>query len=122
MLQRPYSGSIRVFNRELTTASPSVLLRKRRKRWGVLFQQNALFSSLTVQENTAFPLREHTELDNKTINELAILKILLAGLPVDEAIKYHAEISGGMQKRRWVSPARLSLTQSYFFWMNRHQG
>jgi len=104
MLQRPDTGSIRIFNHELTTASPTTLLEVQ-QRWGVLFQQNALFSSLTVQENTAFPLREHTALDDKTINELAILKVLLAGLPVDAAIKYPAELSGGMQKRAGIARA-----------------
>lgn len=104
MLQRPNTGSIRVFNHELTTASPTTLLEVQ-QRWGVLFQQNALFSSLTVQENTAFPLHEHTGLDDKTINELAMLKVLLAGLPVDAAIKYPAELSGGMQKRAGIARA-----------------
>lgn len=104
MLQKPDTGSIRIFDHELTTASPLTLLEVQ-KRWGVLFQQNALFSSLTVQENTAFPLREHTGLDTKTINELAILKILLAGLPVDAAVKYPAELSGGMQKRAGIARA-----------------
>ena len=104
MLQRPDTGSIRIFNHELTTASPPTLLEVQ-QRWGVLFQQNALFSSLTVQENTAFPLHEHTALDDKTINELAMLKVLLAGLPVDAAIKYPAELSGGMQKRAGIARA-----------------
>ncbi len=104
MLQKPTSGSIRIFDHELTTASSKTLLEVQ-KRWGVLFQQNALFSSLTVQENTAFPLREHTDLDAKTIKELAILKILLAGLPLDAAVKYPAELSGGMQKRAGIARA-----------------
>jgi len=104
MLQKPDSGSIRIFDHELTTASRLTLLEVQ-KRWGVLFQQNALFSSLTVQENTAFPLREHTELDTKTINDLAILKILLSGLSADAAVKYPAELSGGMQKRAGVARA-----------------
>ncbi len=104
MLQRPHSGSIRIFSHELTTASPTTLLEVQ-QRWGVLFQQNALFSSLTVQKNTAFPLREHTKLDDKTINELALLKILLAGLPLDAATKYPAELSGGMQKRAGIARA-----------------
>src|SRR5476649_2177883 len=69
MLQRPDAGSIKIFGHELTTASPQTLLAVQR-RWGVLFQQNALFSSLTLLENTAFPLHEHTELDAKTIREL----------------------------------------------------
>jgi phospholipid/cholesterol/gamma-HCH transport system ATP-binding protein len=104
MLQRPDVGSIRLFNHEVTTASSSTLL-EIQKRLGVLFQQNALFSSLTVLENTAFPLREHTSLDNKTIDELAMLKILLAGLPADAAVKYPAELSGGMQKRAGIARA-----------------
>lgn len=98
MLLRPTSGSVKVFGEELTTASSSQLLAVQR-RWGVLFQQNALFSSLNVIENVGFPLREHTQLDATTINELALLKILLAGLPEDAAIKYPSELSGGMQKR-----------------------
>jgi phospholipid/cholesterol/gamma-HCH transport system ATP-binding protein len=104
MLQRPYSGSIRVFGQELTTASPGALLAVQ-KRWGVLFQQSALFSSLTVQENTAFPLHEHTTLDDHTIDELTKLKIIMAGLPLDAAIKYPAELSGGMQKRAGIARA-----------------
>jgi len=97
-LQKPNSGSIKVFGTEITTASSRALLALQR-RWGVLFQSNALFSSLTVLENVAFPLKEHTSLDHETINELALLKILMVGLPADAAIKYPAELSGGMQKR-----------------------
>lgn len=98
MLTPPTSGSVRIFGQELTTASANALLAVQ-QRWGVLFQQNALFSSLTVLENVAFPLHEHTELSASTINELALLKILLVGLPAEAASKYPAELSGGMQKR-----------------------
>lgn len=104
MLQRPQSGSVRVFDIELTTATQRQLLNVQ-KRWGVLFQQNALFSSLTVLENTAFPLHEHTDLDQKTIRELALFKIVLAGLPPDSANKYPSELSGGMQKRAGLARA-----------------
>ena len=97
-LQKPDSGSIQIFGKELTTASSKTLLSLQR-RWGVLFQSNALFSSLTVLENVAFPLHEHTKLDKKTIHELAILKILQTGLPASAAYKYPSELSGGMQKR-----------------------
>jgi len=97
-LRSPTSGSIQIFEHELTTANARTLLAIQR-RWGVCFQQNALFSSLTVLENVSFPLIEHTELDQKTIQELALLKIVLAGLPIDAAVKYPAELSGGMQKR-----------------------
>lgn len=104
MLTPPTSGSIRIFGEEMTTASPELLLAIQR-RWGVLFQQNALFSSLTVLENTSFPLVEHTSLNRRMIRELALLKIVLTGLPVDSAIKYPAELSGGMQKRAALSRA-----------------
>ncbi len=104
LLQRPTSGSVRVFGYELTTASAATLLQIQR-RWGVLFQQNALFSSLTVLENVAFPLHEHTQLDINVIEELALLKILLVGLPLDAAIKYPVELSGGMQKRAALARA-----------------
>jgi phospholipid/cholesterol/gamma-HCH transport system ATP-binding protein len=104
LLQAINSGSIKVFGQELTTAS-SVELLAVQKRWGVLFQQNALFSSLTLLENTAFPLREHTSLDDDTINRLALLKILLSGLPVEAAHRYPSELSGGMQKRAGLARA-----------------
>lgn len=104
MLQRPTSGSIKVFGQELTTASPEVL-HDIERRWGVLFQQNALFSSLTVLENTAFPLKEHTQLSLDLINELALLKILSVGLDTTSAIKYPSELSGGMQKRAALARA-----------------
>jgi len=100
----PTSGSIRIFEHELTKASPKTLLDIQR-RWGVLFQQNALFSSLTVLENVSFPLKEHTPLDADTIRELALLKIVLAGLQPTVANKYPAELSGGMQKRAALARA-----------------
>lgn len=104
MLQPPDSGSIKVFDDELMTASPKTLLAVQR-RWGVLFQQNALFSSLNVLENTSFPLHEHTTLDKKTIKELAAIKIMMAGLPMEAAIKFPSELSGGMQKRAGIARA-----------------
>ena len=91
------SGSIRLFGHELTQASSQTLL-EIQKRWGVLFQSNALFSSLTLLENVSFPLKEHTSLKTADIHELALLKILMAGLPADAAHKYPAELSGGMRK------------------------
>lgn len=104
MLQRPTSGSIKVFGEELTTASHAKLLAVQ-QRWGVLFQQSALFSALNVLENTSFPLHEHTHLSQSTIEELALLKILFAGLPAEAAVKYPAELSGGMQKRAGLARA-----------------
>lgn len=103
-LNRPLSGSIRIFGHELMTATRETLLAIQR-RWGVLFQQNALFSSLNLQENVAFPLHEHTDLDSASINQLALLKILMAGLPQTSAQKYPSELSGGMQKRAGLARA-----------------
>ncbi|HLB42134.1 MAG TPA: ATP-binding cassette domain-containing protein [Gammaproteobacteria bacterium] len=97
-LIKPAVGTIRVFDYELTSALPDDLLAIQ-KRWGVLFQQNALFSSLTLLENVSFPLLEHAKLDVNSTRELALLKILMAGLPIEAAVKYPAELSGGMQKR-----------------------
>lgn len=104
MLQRPNSGSVKVFGHELMSASSKTLLAVQR-RWGVLFQQNALFSSLNLLENTAFPLREHSQLNNKTIKELAALKIIMAGLPIEAAVKFPSQLSGGMQKRAGIARA-----------------
>lgn len=103
-LQQPDSGSIKIFGKETMNASSKTLLELQR-RWGVLFQQNALFSSLTVLENVAFPLHEHMHLPQKIINELALLKILLVGLPADASVKYPSELSGGMQKRAALARA-----------------
>lgn len=103
-LQRPTSGSIKIFNHELTTISATNLLSIQR-RIGVLFQQNALFSALTVLENVCFPLQEHTDLKPKTIRQLALLKIAMAGLPLEAAVKLPAELSGGMQKRAALARA-----------------
>ncbi|HSW71672.1 MAG TPA: ATP-binding cassette domain-containing protein [Gammaproteobacteria bacterium] len=103
-LQKPHSGSIQIFGKELATTSATHLLALQ-KRWGVLFQQNALFSSLTVLDNVAFPLKEHTDLDKRTIKDLALLKLLMAGLPTEAALKYPAELSGGMQKRAALARA-----------------
>lgn len=103
-LTKPTAGSIKIFDHEITHISYRTLL-DIQQRWGVLFQQNALFSSLTLLENVAFPLKEHTDLDAATIREIALLKIAMAGLPIEAAYKYPAELSGGMQKRAGIARA-----------------
>lgn len=103
-LTQPTSGSIRIFGHDLQNASPQTLLAIQ-KRWGVLFQSNALFSSLNLLENVSFPLREHTSLNPYEIENLALLKILMTGLPADSAYKYPSELSGGMQKRAGLARA-----------------
>jgi phospholipid/cholesterol/gamma-HCH transport system ATP-binding protein len=104
LLLIPTSGTIEVFGQDINKLSPSGILSIQR-RWGVLFQQSALFTSLTVLENIAFPLHEHTKLDKKTIKELALLKLLAVGLPLASAIKYPSELSGGMLKRAALARA-----------------
>lgn len=103
-LTRPAGGTIKIFGKSLTDASVSDMLSIQR-RWGVLFQQNALFGSLTVLENVCFPLRERTEIDEETARELAAIKIQLAGLPADAMNLYPSELSGGMQKRAGIARA-----------------
>ena len=73
-LTKPATGSVRIFGEELIGASTATMLSIQR-RWGVLFQSNALFSSLTLLENVSFPLLEHTHLSTDTITKLALLKI-----------------------------------------------
>jgi phospholipid/cholesterol/gamma-HCH transport system ATP-binding protein len=69
------------------------------RRWGVLFQHGALFSSVTVLQNVQFPMREHLRLSERLMAEVAMAKLELVGLSPDDAIKMPAEISGGMTKR-----------------------
>ncbi|MCR5879795.1 ABC transporter ATP-binding protein [Phenylobacterium sp. J367] len=103
-LREPQGGTIRVFGNDLNTAS-----RRRweaiNRSWGVLFQQGALFSNLTVKENVAAPMFEHTNLSRAEIYELAELKIALVGLRPDAGVLKPAELSGGMRKRAGLARA-----------------
>jgi phospholipid/cholesterol/gamma-HCH transport system ATP-binding protein len=99
MLQKPTSGSIKIFDIDILTAKNKDLDPIRR-RWGVLFQQSALFSSMTVLENVIFPVREFIpDLPESFMQQVGLLKIRLVGLPISAAYKFPAELSGGMQKR-----------------------
>jgi phospholipid/cholesterol/gamma-HCH transport system ATP-binding protein len=103
-LKLPTAGEVRVFGQNIERASRrrwSVI----EKRWGVLFQQGALFSNLTVMENVAAPLFEHTTLSRKEIYELANLKIALVGLEPQAGALKPAELSGGMRKRAGLARA-----------------
>jgi len=113
MLLRPVAGSIRLFGEEIIGIGESAAFRLRR-RFGMLFQQGALFSSLTVRENVATPLREHTRLSVRRIAEIADLKIALAGLPADAGNKLPRELSGGMLKRAALARA-LALDPALLF-------
>ncbi len=103
-LIRPQAGSIRLFGEDVWKAGETELMALRR-RFGVLFQDGALFSSLSVEQNVAAPLREHTALPPKDCLELARLKIALAGLPASASAKMPSELSGGMRKRAALARA-----------------
>ncbi|MGE3144929.1 MAG: ABC transporter ATP-binding protein [Pseudorhodoplanes sp.] len=94
----PLSGSIEVFGRELVGASDDER-QVTERRWGVLFQQGALFSSLNVMQNVQFPMREYLDLSQRLMDEVAIAKLRMVGLPADAARKMPSELSGGMIKR-----------------------
>lgn len=103
-LQRPNQGSVRVFGQDMLNLSASQRSRVER-RFGVLFQRGALFSSLTVTENVAMPLIEHAGLTRSDAEHLAGMKLALAGLPANAGGKYPAELSGGMVKRAALARA-----------------
>ena len=92
------AGSIRVFGVDLTTASDADWMAVE-QRWGVLFQQGALFSSLSVRENLQFPIREYLELSEDLLDELAVAKLDMVGLDASVLEKFPSELSGGMTKR-----------------------
>lgn len=97
-------GAVTMLGVDMVKGS-SAALRAAEQQVGVLFQQGALFSSLTVKQNVELPMREHWRLDEKTMDELARIKIQLAGLPVDAADKFPAQLSGGMIKRAALARA-----------------
>ena len=104
MLQEPDAGSVQLFGTDVVDISTAGAQQLRR-RFGVLFQQGALFSGLTVLENVGVPLREHTRLDDAMIDALAHLKIAQAGLGPEAAGLYPGELSGGMIKRAALARA-----------------
>ena len=69
------------------------------RRWGILFQQGALFSSLTVRQNVQFPMREYLEISDRLLEEIAVAKLEMVGLKADVVDKFPSELSGGMIKR-----------------------
>ncbi|HWA43444.1 MAG TPA: ABC transporter ATP-binding protein [Hypericibacter adhaerens] len=103
-LNRPYAGRIVVLGED-TAAMSEREWEALQQRWGVLFQSGALISSLTVAENIQLPLKEHTRLPRKFVDEVTALKISLVGLPAEAAGKYPSELSGGMKKRAGLARA-----------------
>jgi phospholipid/cholesterol/gamma-HCH transport system ATP-binding protein len=103
-LTQPSSGTIRLFGEDITRLDAMTMNRLRR-RFGVLFQEGALFSSLSVAENVAVPLVERTRLPAWLRDQVVALKNRLAGLPPDAATKRPSELSGGMKKRAALARA-----------------
>ena len=103
-LNTPREGRIDVLGEHVAALSP-VDRHLIEARWGVLFQDGALFSSLTVAQNIQVPLKEHTEMSDVLLDEIAALKISMVGLPPEAGNKYPSELSGGMRKRAGLARA-----------------
>jgi phospholipid/cholesterol/gamma-HCH transport system ATP-binding protein len=103
-LHRPNSGRVEVEGLDITTLDEA-RMRAVKQRYGVTFQQGALFSSLTVADNVVLPVREALDLDDDTLNRLVELRLRMVGLPLDSAAKYPAQLSGGMIKRAALARA-----------------
>lgn len=103
-LNRPQAGSINVLGQE-TADIDTESLRGLQLRWGVLFQEGALFSSQTVAQNIQVPMRRWTNMSQELMDEIAAMKLSLVGLPPDTALKYPSELSGGMKKRAGLARA-----------------
>jgi len=103
-LHTPNAGEIEVFGQKLGNLQREERLKVER-RWGVMFQDGALFSTLTVRENVMAPMVEHTKIPHHLMRELADLKIRLAGLELEAAAKKPADLSGGMRKRAALARA-----------------
>jgi len=104
-LQPVDAGEITVFG-EPTVDREATEAVEIRKRWGVLFQGGALFSTLTVAENVQVPLREfYPQIDQGLLDQIAAYKVVMSGLPADAGPKFPAELSGGMKKRAGLARA-----------------
>jgi phospholipid/cholesterol/gamma-HCH transport system ATP-binding protein len=103
-LMRPGGGGIEVLGHDVLGMDEDAM-RVLQMRWGVLFQDGALFSSQTVAENIQVPLREYTSMSQELMNEIAAMKLSMVGLGEDAAAKHPAELSGGMRKRASLARA-----------------
>jgi phospholipid/cholesterol/gamma-HCH transport system ATP-binding protein len=103
-LHRPTAGRVRVLGTDMWNSPPDQMDAVR-KRFGMMFQDGALFSSLSVAQNVAAPLREHTGLRPDTIDALVRLRLRQAGLPPEAGAKLPSELSGGMRKRAAIARA-----------------
>ena len=104
-LQQPDAGEIEVLG-EMTTGRSEEEAKDVRRRWGVLFQGAALFSTLSVAENVQVPIKEYyPKIDQQLLDEIASFKIVMSGLPAEAAPKFPSELSGGMRKRAGIARA-----------------
>ena len=104
-LQTPEAGEIRVLGEDMVGRSEDEA-KNIRRRWGILFQNGALFSTLTVAENVEVPIREYFPfIHPPLIDEIASYKIAMSGLPANAGPKYPSELSGGMRKRAGLARA-----------------
>ena len=103
-LNRPAAGRIEVFGQNIMEIGDAGQ-REIEKRWGVLFQDGALFSSLTVAQNIEVPLKEYYEMPLSLMDEIAAFKVGIVGLPPGTGEKYPSQLSGGMRKRSGLARA-----------------
>jgi phospholipid/cholesterol/gamma-HCH transport system ATP-binding protein len=103
-LQHPDAGSIRVLGQDIQ-ALEGMGLRALQMRWGVLFQEGALFSSHTVSQNIRIPLREYTHMSEQLMYEIVAVKLSMVGLDPSSATKFPSQLSGGMRKRAGLARA-----------------
>ncbi|MBT6137935.1 MAG: ATP-binding cassette domain-containing protein [Rhodospirillaceae bacterium] len=104
-LQRPAAGEIELLGEPIVTGEGELATRKLQGRFGMMFQDGALFSSLTVAQNVQAPMREVGGISPVLMDELARLKIQMVGLPADAGAKYPSQLSGGMRKRASLARA-----------------
>lgn len=103
-LERPSHGTVKVFGEDISAADADQL-RRMRNHWGMLFQQGALYSALTVFDNIAQPMRELRALPEDVIYDAVLLKMNMVGLGIEHAFKMPADLSGGMIKRASLARA-----------------
>ena len=104
LLHKPDSGSIRVLDIDLNSATEQQI-KELHQRWGVMFQYGGLFGTLTIRANVGLPLREHTNVADELINQIADWKIKISGLQADAALQFPEQLSGGMLKRASMARA-----------------
>lgn len=112
-LMKPTAGEIKIFDKDISKLS-TLEVKQLRKRWGMLFQHSALFSTMTVLDNVMFPMKEFSNLNLTFIKELAMLKLSLVGLPTEATGKFPSELSGGM-KRRAAAARALAMDPELLF-------